>query len=216
VADKSNEITAIPRLLELLDLHGAFVTIDAMGCQKKVAQQITEGGGDYLLTVKENQGHLFEDIQACFVRAIESDFRGVRHDRYETEEYRHGRHEKRCYEVIYDPQGIRDAREWPKLCVVGYCYNERTEGGATSTEDRDFIGSRRAGARQYGRALRGHWRIENRQPDNCSSSLLCAAGLAPYHSRGGPTGVGRMVRPAPWPRRRLMPLDQPICAPPRP
>lgn len=161
VADKSNEITAIPRLLELLDLHGAFVTVDAMGCQRKVAQQIAEGGGDYLLTVKENQGHLFADIQACFVQAIESDFQGVRHDRYETEEYGHGRHEKRCYEVIYDPQGIRDAREWPKLCVVGHCYSERTEGGATSTEDRYFIGSRRAGARQYGRALRGHWRIEN-------------------------------------------------------
>jgi predicted transposase YbfD/YdcC len=159
---KSNEITAIPRLLELLDLHGALVTLDALGCQKKIAQQVTEAGGDYLLTVKENQGHLYEDIQGCFLRAIESDFEGVEHDRYETEERGHGRHEKRCYEVIYQPQGIRDAKEWPKLCVVGHCYSERTEGGKTATEDRYFIGSRRASARRYGRALRGHWHIENK------------------------------------------------------
>jgi predicted transposase YbfD/YdcC len=80
VDEKSNEITAIPKLLELLDLHGALVTIDAMGCQKKVARQVTEGGGDYVLTVKENQPHLLEDVVSCFVRAIESDFQGVGHD----------------------------------------------------------------------------------------------------------------------------------------
>ncbi len=113
---KSNEITAIPRLLELLDLHGALVTIDAMGCQKKIAQQIIDGGGDYVLTVKENQGHLYEDLLDCFVRAIESDFAGVSSDRWETEERGHGRHEKRCYEVIYDPQGLRDEKVWAKLC----------------------------------------------------------------------------------------------------
>ena len=158
---KSNEITALPRLLELLDLHGALVTLDAMGCQKEIARQITEGGGDYVLTVKENQGHLFEDILDCFVRAIEADFAGVPHDRYEAEERGHGRHERRCYEVIYDPQGLRDEQAWAGLCVVGHCYSERTVGGQTSCEDRYFIGSRRASAREYGRALRGHWRIEN-------------------------------------------------------
>jgi predicted transposase YbfD/YdcC len=161
VDEESNEITAIPKLLELLDLHGALVTLDAMGCQKKIAARITEAGGDYLLTVKENQGHLYEDVLECFHRAIEADFEGVQHDRYETEEQGHGRHEKRCYEVIYQPQGIRDEPEWAKLCVIGHCYSERTEGGRTSYEDRFFIGSKRAGARYYGRALRGHWRIEN-------------------------------------------------------
>jgi len=77
VGEKSNEVTAIPKLLELLDLHGALVTIDAIGCQKKIARQITEAGGDYVLTVKENQGHLYEDILACFVRAIEADLEGA-------------------------------------------------------------------------------------------------------------------------------------------
>jgi predicted transposase YbfD/YdcC len=161
VDEKSNEITAIPKLLELLDLHGALVTIDAMGCQKKIAGQITEAGGDYVLTVKENQGHLYEDILGCFVQAIEADFEGVQHDRYETEGHGHGRHEKRCYEVIYEPEGIRDEKEWAKLCVIGHCYSERTEDGQTSCEDRYFIGSKRASARSYGRAMRGHWRIEN-------------------------------------------------------
>jgi predicted transposase YbfD/YdcC len=161
VDEKSNEITAIPKLLELLDLSGALVTIDAMGCQKKIARQITDGGGDYVLTVKDNQGHLFDDILACFVRAIEADFRGVRHDRHVTEEHGHGRHEKRYYTVIHDPQGIRDEKDWAKLSVIGHCYSERTEGGETTCEGRYFIGSKRAGARAYGRALRGHWRIEN-------------------------------------------------------
>jgi predicted transposase YbfD/YdcC len=161
VEEKSNEITAIPKLLELLDLHGALVTIDAMGCQKKIAQQITAGGGDYVLTVKENQGHLLDDILSCFVQAGETDFQDVKYDRWVTEERGHGRHEKRYYSVIQDPPGIRNASEWAKLCVIGHCYSERTEGGETTYEDRYFIGSKRAGARYYGRALRGHWRIEN-------------------------------------------------------
>ena len=161
VDEKSNEITAIPRLLELLDLHGALVTIDAMGCQKEIARQVTEAGGDYVLTVKENQGHLYEDIQACFVQAIEADFKGIAHDRYKTQEKGHGRQERRSYEVIYDPLGLRDEQQWAKLCVIGHCYSERTINGQTSCEDRYFIGSRRADARYYGKVLRGHWRVEN-------------------------------------------------------
>ncbi len=161
VDEKSNEITAIPKLLELLDLHGALVTLDAMGCQKKIAQQITQAGGDYVLTVKENHGHLYEDILSCFMRAIEDDFRGVKSDRYVSEDHGHGRHEKRYYNVIHDPQGLRETEDWAGLCVIGHCYSERTEGDQTTCEDRYFIGSKRAGARYYGRALRGHWRIEN-------------------------------------------------------
>jgi predicted transposase YbfD/YdcC len=161
VDEKSNEITAIPKLLELLDLHGALVTLDAMGCQKKIAQQVTERGGDYLLTVKENQEHLFDDILSCFVKASEDDFRNVKYDRYVTEERGHGRKEKRYYSVIHDPEGIRNVKDWAKLCVIGHCYSERTENGKTSCEDRYFIGSKRASARYYGHALRGHWRIEN-------------------------------------------------------
>jgi hypothetical protein len=77
---KSNEITAIPRLLELLDLHGVLVTIDAMGCQKDIAQKIIAGGGDYLLTVKDNQPGLLEDIQGCLEKALDRDLAGISHD----------------------------------------------------------------------------------------------------------------------------------------
>ena len=91
VADKSNEITAIPRLLELLELNGALVTIDAIGCQKEIAKQIVGGGGDYVLTVKDNQPHLFEDIQEAFLKALDDDFAGLQHDNYRTREKGHGR-----------------------------------------------------------------------------------------------------------------------------
>src|SRR5207245_7217660 len=84
VDGKSNEITAIPQLLELLDLKGALVTIDAMGCQKDIAQQIVEAGGDYVLTVKSNQEALLQDLQDAFANALETDFAGLDHDSYET------------------------------------------------------------------------------------------------------------------------------------
>jgi predicted transposase YbfD/YdcC len=161
VEDKSNEITAIPLLLELLDLKGAWVTLDAMGCQKEIARQVVEGGGDYVLTVKGNQGRLRDDIVGCFVRTYDADCRGVAYTKYETVEEGHGRHERRVYEVIAEPAGIRDQQAWPKLQVIGKCYTERTVNGKTSSEERYFIGSRRCQAKRYGEILRNHWRIEN-------------------------------------------------------
>jgi predicted transposase YbfD/YdcC len=158
---KSNEITAIPHLLEALDLHGALVTIDAMGCQKAIARKIVERGGNYALTVKDNQEHLREDIEECVGHALEHGVEGRDYHSYEQVERGHGREETRSYVVIPDPQGIRDQEEWPKLCVVGVCYCERTVQGASSFERRYFIASKKARARYYGRALRSHWRIEN-------------------------------------------------------
>jgi predicted transposase YbfD/YdcC len=161
VADESNEITAIPKLLELLELNGALVTIDAIGCQKEIAQQIVAGGGDYVLTVKDNQPHLLADIQEAFLKALDHDFAGLQHDSYRTKEKGHGRQETRWYHVIYDPAGIRNREAWPELKAIGMCYSERTIGEQTSMEVRYFIGSRQASARTYGKALRNHWRIEN-------------------------------------------------------
>ena len=158
---KSNEITAIPRLLQLLDLRGALVTIDAMGCQKEIAQQIVDGGGDYVLTVKDNQPGLAGDILASLVAAQDKDFAGCAYDVYEAEERGHGRVEKRSYTVLYDLEGINDRTQWAKLTAIGMCYSERVVGEKTSEELRLFIGSRRASAREYGAALRGHWGIEN-------------------------------------------------------
>jgi predicted transposase YbfD/YdcC len=159
--DKSNEITAIPQLLELLDLHGALVTIDAMGCQKEIARKIVDQGGDYALTVKANQEHLFEDIHQLFAKAIDNDYAGLKHDTHEQRDQGHGREEYRCCTVLETTQGIRHVNEWANLTVVGMCISERTSDGKTSGDVRYFIGSKRASARHYAQALRNHWSIEN-------------------------------------------------------
>jgi predicted transposase YbfD/YdcC len=159
--EKSNEITAIPQLLALLDIKGALVTIDAMGCQKEIAKQIVEQGGDYVLTVKDNQPQLKEDIEACFEKAYEKQCKNVEYDWYETEETGHGRLEKRMYQVIYAPEGIRNQESWAQLTVIGKCYSERTVNRKTSCEERCFIGSKRCSAKRYGQVLRNHWGIEN-------------------------------------------------------
>lgn len=161
VDEKSNEITAIPALLEMLDLQGALVTIDAMGCQKVIAQKVVAGGGDYILAVKENQGHLLADIQQALIDAWEKDFAGLEHDTYETRERGHGREEYRCYTVLHNTAGLRHAEAWAKLTTIGMCYSERTVRGVSSEEVRYFIGSKKADARVYGEALRNHWGIEN-------------------------------------------------------
>src|SRR5947209_4094295 len=106
---KSNEITAIPALLDLLDIHGALVSIDAMGCQKAIATKIMERGGDYILMVKDNQEHLLTDIQQAFIDADQQDFLGLEHDRYETRERGHGRDEYRCYRLLHHTDGLRNA-----------------------------------------------------------------------------------------------------------
>ena len=161
VEAKSNEITAIPVLLELLDLQGALVTIDAMGCQKAIARKIVDQGGHYALTVKDNQEHLRADIQQAFEKAFDTDFVGLDYDTYETRERGHGRDEYRCYTVLHTTEGIRHASDWADLTTIGLCYSERSVQGKTTTEVRYFIGDKRASAKYYGTGLRNHWGIEN-------------------------------------------------------
>lgn len=161
VDQKSNEITAIPELLALLDVRGALVTIDAMGCQKDIAKTITDAGGDYILTVKDNQPKLLEDIQQCFADAFETNFEHIPYDNYETMESAHGRMERRSYTILTNPTSIRHLDLWENLTVIGMCHSERLVDGKSSSEVRYFIGSREASARVYGEALRNHWGIEN-------------------------------------------------------
>jgi predicted transposase YbfD/YdcC len=161
VDKKSNEITAIPKLLEILDLHGALVTIDAMGCQKEIAKKIVERGGDYLLTVKANQEKLLEDIQATVEKALDGKFAPGVVRQVTTREEGHGRQEERSCVVIENVEGLRDRKSWAKITVVGMRCRERTVGGKTTTEVKYFIGSRRMTARRCAQALRGHWEIEN-------------------------------------------------------
>jgi predicted transposase YbfD/YdcC len=161
VDDKSNEITAIPKLLELLDIKGAFVTIDAMGCQKAIASQIVEQGGDYVLTVKDNQPTLLQDIQQSFMNALNTDYANLDFDTYETRAQGHGRTECRRYTVLHFTGGLSNAADWKGITTIGMCYSERIVAGVRSEEVRYFIGSRKARARVYGKALRYHWGIEN-------------------------------------------------------
>ena len=162
--EKSNEITAIPQLLRQLELQGCIVTIDAMGCQREIAQQIVDGGADYVLAVKENQGQLYEGIRDLFEGAAALGFDGVPYDYAHTVNKGHGRVERReCWVVTaadcldyLDPQG-----QWPQLKaaikVVGH--RETVEGSAS--QPRYYISSLAASAGQLQDAVRGHWSIEN-------------------------------------------------------
>lgn len=160
---KSNEITAIPPLLELLDLKGALVTIDAMGCQKQIADKIVSRGGDYLLIAKGNQEELQADIQQTVARALDGELPRGSVAQHTTREVGHGRQEERSCVVVRHTKGIRSAKAWKKLKTVGMCRRERTVGDRTSTEVCYFISSRRLSAREAARALRSHWGIENNQ-----------------------------------------------------
>ena len=161
VDGKSNEITAIPQLLELLDLHGALVTIDAIGCQKAIAKQVVAGGGDYVLIVKGNQGQLLDDIQETVGRALDGELPAGVMRMHTTREQGHGRSEERSCVVVQHVASIRDRAVWPHLTTVGMCRRERTVNGQNSEEVCYFIGSRRMGARRYAQAVRRHWGIEN-------------------------------------------------------
>jgi predicted transposase YbfD/YdcC len=163
VADKSNEITAIPEVLKLLDLHGALVSIDAIGCQKGIAQQIRAGGGDYLLAVKDNQPTLSADIQECFIRAYDQDFAGIKHRILTTREISHGRYEERRYTVLYEPRGLSSKEEWTDLQSVVQVIRTRRRGDKESTEVSYYISSSKAGVKVLAEGVRGHWGIENGQ-----------------------------------------------------
>src|SRR5271165_2571679 len=162
VDTKSNEITAIPKLLELLDVSGAMVSIDAMGCQKEIAAKIRAGGGDYVLSVKENQPNLLEDIQRCMEKGLDTNFAGMDHSYHEECYKGHGRVEKHSVHTILNPEGIRDQASWQDLQAITLVFSERQELGKEMTEEvRYYIGSRASKAKVYTNSIRSHWGIEN-------------------------------------------------------
>lgn len=161
VEGKSNEIKAIPELLKLLDLKGALVTIDAIGCQKAIAKQIVDKGGNYLLAVKANQEKLLDDIQTTVGKALDGALPKHQVAMLSTKAEGHGRTEQRTYTVITNLADIRDRILWAGLTTVGMCLRERTAHGKTTAETHYFIASGRLGARNVAKAMRGHWSIEN-------------------------------------------------------
>lgn len=162
VDSKSNEITAIPKLLAMIDISGAIVTIDAMGCQKDIAAKIREGGGDYVLSVKGNQERLFEDVKNTFEKGLECDFTDMKHSSWEVIYKGHGREERQLVQTIQSPEGIRDLDLWKDLRAMTMVTSLRQENGKEETiEVRYYIGSKAAGAKAYAEYVRGHWGIEN-------------------------------------------------------
>ncbi len=152
----SNEISAIPQLLDLLDVSGCIVTIDAIGCQQDIAKQIIEQGGDYVLAVKANQGSLWQEVHQCFA---EPDADGISF--YETEEQGHGREETRWYWMTETlPWPLRRI-QWKGLRSMGVVESSRTVGTKTTVERRYYISSLPADAARLAEAVRGHWHIEN-------------------------------------------------------
>ena len=162
VDQHSNEITAIPKLLQLLALEGALVSIDAIGCQKEIAQAILDQGGDYLLAVKDNQPMLFQDLQRLVEEAIARELVGPAYRVCADEEKGHGRQERRTYLLITDLDGLRSRQEWPGLKSVMVVTRERTVAGKESVEQSYYISSRLAPVEVLAQGIREHWGIENR------------------------------------------------------
>jgi predicted transposase YbfD/YdcC len=159
VADKSNEITAIPELLKTLDIAGCIITIDAMGCQKSIARHIIEQQADYVLALKANQETLYVDVQAQLDGMIAQNDDTLAY--YETSDKNHGRIEVRRYWTTDQLNAIRTRNVWHKLQAIGVTEAERSLNGEMTIERRYYILSLPSDAKTFGRAVRSHWQIEN-------------------------------------------------------
>lgn len=165
VDDKSNEITAIPNLLKLLEVKGCIVMVDAIGTQTKIAKTIIEQGGDYILAVKENQGHLYEDIHDLFADNQQFNYEDIPHSYAKVVNKDHGRIEIRQCWTISDPEylaNIRDLRRWEGIQTLVMVLSERRIGDDSEVQDRYFISSLESNAEKILRAKRSYWGIENR------------------------------------------------------
>jgi predicted transposase YbfD/YdcC len=154
---KSNEITAIPQLLEMLEIKGCLVTIDAMGCQTKIAQAILDAKADYVLAVKSNQRTLYDGLVWFFCYHGMFNYKGVSVRRHKTEEEGHGRRETRSYFVCEVPDDLPGRERWPKLAAIGMAVSETVRDGKPCYEQRYYILSKKLSAKRFAAAVRSHW-----------------------------------------------------------
>lgn len=161
VEEKSNEITAIPELLKMLEISGCIVTIDAMGCQREIAKTIIEQEADYCLSLKGNQGTLLEDVELFFQTHKKELFKNLKYDFQREIEKGHGRIEERKYWTTTDIDWLNKEHKWPGLVSIGMCEASRTIALETTVETRYFISSLPADAKLFATAVRSHWAIEN-------------------------------------------------------
>jgi predicted transposase YbfD/YdcC len=159
---KSNEITAIPQLLDQIDLAGTLITIDAMGCQKDIVERVVTGGGDCVIAVKDNQPKLLAAIRTYFFDHLERDLEELRYRYHETLDEGHGRIDERSYYLTEVPRDFAPAKDWPWIKAIGYAVRiTRHADGTESDEVRYYLGSRYLSGRRFGEAVRGHWGIES-------------------------------------------------------
>jgi len=157
VDDKSNEITAIPKLLELLDLKGKLLSFDAMGCQKTIAKQIVSSEGDYLFALKGNQGELYQNVKLIFVSPVDD----IKISSSKTIEKSHGKVIERNYSIINDISWLDGRDQWESLSSIAMVQTTITHRGKVSVNNRYFISSLKTNAKKLGEFIRGHWAVEN-------------------------------------------------------
>jgi predicted transposase YbfD/YdcC len=160
-AEKSNEITAIPEVLRLVDIRGAIITIDAMGTQKAIAEQIVAGGADFVLALKGNQETLHQAVIDHIDKQAENDFADVKARRHQTRETGHGRQEWRSYIQMPVPKDLPGLDLWAGLKSIGVTDSVCIRDGKETVETRYYISSLPVGVKRFARAVRGHWGIEN-------------------------------------------------------
>ena len=159
---KSNEITAIPQLLEQIDLKGTLITIDAMGCQKEIVKQIVGGGGDCVIAVKDNQPKLLAAIQKPFFDQLDGDLKDLKHQSHETHEDGHGRIDDRYYYLAEVPSDFACRKDWPWVKAIGYTVRITRHADGTETDEvRFYLSSRYLSGQRFAEAVRGHWGIES-------------------------------------------------------
>jgi predicted transposase YbfD/YdcC len=161
VAEKTNEIVAIPALLDMMAIEGAIVTIDAMGCQRQIAEKIVDKKADYVLALKGNQGTLREDVELFAAEQKANGFKDAKVSRYETVDGDHGRIETRTYTAFHDVDWLKERHDWPGLKGVVMVESTREIGDKIERETRFYITSLVWLAYQLGPVIRSHWAIEN-------------------------------------------------------
>lgn len=161
-SEKSNEITAIPKLLKLLNLEGCIVTIDAAGCQKEIVRDIIDQKADYVLSLKGNQGRLHEDVKLYLDTEEKKTKSRVTYDSYETIEKEHGRIDTRRYWITESVDWLNSKKDWKGLKSIGFVESERHIDDVIKKERRYFICSIAADAKKFCRAVRDHWQVENK------------------------------------------------------
>jgi predicted transposase YbfD/YdcC len=160
--EKSNEITAIPELIDRIDVKGAIVTIDAMGCQKEIAKKIIDAKGDYVLAVKDNQPKLHDAIKDLFSDEHQDELLKMQHRQHQTSEKGHGRVDDRCYVLAKIPRDASWKNAWPGATAVGMAVRTtKRSDGTTGGDVRYFISSCYLSGERFAQAVRGHWGIEN-------------------------------------------------------